>query len=170
MAFVALWYETIVNLKDRGGNSSTRTYRLRESDTAGDISDLITAQNTLVAALIAITAAVVVSVRLARVTINDSFALPTSAEAEIEQHALITAPLTAKPNESATVDIPAPVIGIFQGTSGKAANQVDMTDTALIAFLNEFTGLTPDYLVSDGETIVQTGAFGKRTHSKSSRG
>lgn len=170
MAFVLAWYESQFRLVDKGGNGTNRTYRQRQLDTAGDISDLITAQNTMLTALQAVTACVIQSVRLSRVTLNDAFVLPSSGDAEVESHALITAKITAHPNKSAVIDIPGPVAGIFQGTSGKAWNQVDMADTALVDFLNEFTGTTPDFLVSDGETITQQDAAGKRTHSKSTKG
>jgi len=170
MAFTTLYYESIVQLKDKGGNGTTRTYRLAALDDAGDISALVTAQNNLIVTLQAITACVILSVRLARVTINDAFALPSVAAAEVEAHALVSAKITSKPNKSAVIDIPGPVDGIFLGTSGKAWNTVDITDTDLVAFLNNFSGLTPPYTVSDGDTIVLTGAEGKRTHSSSTKG
>jgi hypothetical protein len=170
MAFVLAWYESVFQLVDRGGNSTTRTYRQRQTDTAGDISDLITAQNTVLTALDAITDCVIKSVRLARVTFNDAFALPAVDSAEVEMHALITAKIFTNPLKSATIDVPGPNIGIFQGTTGKPFNQVDPADTALVTFLNEFTGATPDFLVSDGEAITQVDLAGKRTHSRSTKG
>lgn len=170
MAYVLAWYESIFSFWDKGGNDTTRTHRLRESDDAGDISALITAQNDLLADYVAVSDAVVKSVRLARVTLNDAFALPSVGE--IENNAHVVALTTGHPNKSATFDIPAPKDTLFVGAagSGKNYNIVDTADSALVGFLDNFTGSTPNYLVSDGETITQSGDYGKRIHKKSNKG
>ena len=64
---------------------------------------------------------------------------------------------TENPNDVlsiSSIDIPAPVVTIFQGTSGAAYNVVDPADTLLQAFVN---ALSDNALISDMEKI-DTGA------------
>ena len=170
MAIVLQKYELVVELFDAGGNFTRRTYEFRASDTAGDISALITSANTLITKLLAASNGVIKSARLCRVAINDAFNLPSVGE--VEAHALITAPITGVPNKSASVDIPAPKDTIFVGApgSGAAYNQVDFGDAAVTDFLDLFTGGSSQFLISDGESIVQENLKGKRTHSHSLKG
>jgi len=169
MAYVLAWYKSVFTFADKGGNETTREHRLRESDDAGDISALITAQNDLLADYVAISDAVIKSVNLSRVTINDAFALPSVGEVENNAHLLYT--ITAHPNKSAFFDVPAPKDGAFVGAPGtKQYNVVDMADALVTNFADNFAGTTPNYLVSDGETIVAGSGVGKRIHKKSNKG
>jgi len=168
MALVSPYWVLEVQLVDRGGNDTTRTYRFRDTDDAGDMDLLATAANALIVALQLVTDAVIKKYQLAKVFINDAFALPSVGE--VEAHALITAPILDLPQKSASIDIPAPKDSIFVGSSGAAYNQVDFADAAVIGYLNEFTGATSPFLVSDGEAIEQVNLRGKRTHSRSTKG
>lgn len=169
MAFVSDHYELTVQLVDAGGDVTTRSYRFRDSDTAGDISALITQQNALLTALQAVTLATIKRYSLARVGVNDAFGLPTSGQ--VEEAALITAQIDGDVLDSATISIPAPVDGIFQAAPGYLGyNDVDMTDTALGTFLGNFVGSSSAFLVSDGEAINLAVSSGKRVHRRSTRG
>lgn len=171
MALNVEHYISTIQFVDKGGNFSTRSYRHRQLDTSGDISALITAQSGLVAALQAVSDCSVKQVTLSRVQTNDANPLlPTADTAEVEMQALITARITGHPNKSASLSIPGPKNGIFVASSGKNYNIVDMADADVITFMSLFAGTTPDFLVSDGETIVNSGAAGKRVHSRSVRG
>jgi hypothetical protein len=167
MAFVRHW-ELLITAKDRGGNSTNRTYVFADETDPPD--------DTAVAAFIVVwelTSLLKVSkFEVSAVQVNDAFTLPTDAGAEVEAHALITAPIHGEPTESATIDIPAPVPGLFVASSGKGYNVIDPGDTQVQNFLAYFTnGDTAQlFTISDGETIDQVNVFGKRTHSHSVRG
>lgn len=163
MALVADGFDLILNVVDSGGNTTTRTYRLDSADAATaatDAADVMTAFNA------------VSDASIAGYTVGERFvedALTYPADAEIENNARITAKIVGRPNRSATIDIPAPNIGIFTGTTGPARNVVDLSDAALLTFLGLFDGSGP-VTVSDGESIIVSSAVGKRIHKKSVKG
>jgi len=163
MALVADGFDLVVQLVDTGGNQTTRTYRLDSADAAAAATD----SGTIMTALNAVTDAAI-----SGYSINTRFvenALTYPADAEVENNARITAKIVGRPNRSATIEIPAPNVGIFTGTEGPAFNVVDMSDAALLTFLGLFDGSGP-VLVSDGESIIVSSAVGKRIHKKSIRG
>lgn len=172
MALVSQGWRLTVSLVDRGGNTTTRSYDFIATDTAGDISALTSQITAFLPDLAAVTLLKVKGYTLAKVFVEDALTLPTDAGAEVEAHALITAPIDGIPNKSATVDIPGPVPGIFEGTSGPPYNIVDMGDVDLINYLGNFevSGTGGLFYISDGENLTQVNARGRRTHSHSLRG
>jgi len=170
MSLVASHWELTVQLVDEGGNSTTRRFQFRATDDAGDMSALLTVGGEMLADLAAVTDAVIKKASYNKVMVENAFALPD--EGEIEEHALITAPIDGEPLKSASIDIPAPKDTIFVGAPGDGAsfNQVDFADTALLDYLSDFTGGSSAFLVSDGEAIIQNNLRGKRTHSRSTGG
>ena len=163
MALVADGFDLIVNLVDSGGNGTTRTYNLTSADADAAATDA----GAVMTALDAITDAVIAGYTLGERFIENALVYPT--DAEVENNARITAKIVGRPNRSATIDIPAPNIGIFTGTTGPARNVVDLADTALQTFLQLFDGSGP-ITVSDGESIIVTSAVGKRIHKRSVKG
>lgn len=163
MALTADGFDLNVNLVDSGGNQTTRTYNLDSADAAEAATDAA----AVMAALEAVTDAVIAGYGIVERYVESALVYPT--DAEIENNARITAKIVGRPNRSATIDIPAPNIGIFTGTSGPSRNVVDLADTALQTFLGLFDGSGP-VTVSDGESIIVTSAVGKRVHKKSVRG
>lgn len=172
MALVKQGYFLDVQLIDKGGNTTTRRFQYAIDDNANDITALVTAQNDLLVALQNVTQCVVKQYSLIRFSINDGLVLPTGDGAEVEKHALITAPIHGIPNKSATIDIPAPENALFVGTSGPSWNVVDTTNAFLLAYLDLFTSGegTQAFYVSDGELIDQVNLRGKRTSSHSLKG
>jgi len=173
MALTKQFYELSVQLADAGNNTTRRRYRMRGTDTAGDISALLTLASTLISDLETITYAKVVRYTLGVVFADAAFTLPT--EGNVEEHALITARVYGQPLKSATIDIPAPIDGIFVGSpgDGELYNVVDtLNDSDLASFLLDFAGATSDFMVSDGEAISTSTSDwkGKRTHSHSVKG
>jgi hypothetical protein len=163
------WFLT-VELVDRGNNSTTRTFELVSTDTAGDASAVLTAVGTILTRLNAVTAAVVKSYSVSKRFVEAALTLPTSAEAEVEKHALITALIYQQPNESASIDIPAPEQGIFLAQSGPNVNLVDFADTDVQNYLDIFDYNAPLAKISDGEQIDKAVVKGRRTSSKSGKG
>lgn len=163
MALVSDGFSLTVQLKDTGDNSTTRTYELTAATAAAAATDAA----TIMADLDALTNAVIVGYTIGERFVEDALTLPTSAE--VENCAEISAYIVGSPTKTATVNIPAPVPGIFVGTSGKNFNIVDTSDTLVQNFLAHF-GNAGEATLSDGEIINPTTASGKRIHKKSRRG
>jgi len=135
------------------GRTTRRQYQLQVpgSDGAAFVAAL-DANNVIVTALDFITEA----------TLNDSGVtyvteLYTIGLGSLTQHALVNVwavgsdPLDVL--SIAQLDIPAPVVGIFQSTSGSGYNVVDATDAALQAFVD---AISQNAYISDLE-IIDTG-------------
>lgn len=171
MALVKQHYQLIVDLVDRGGKTTTRTYDLVATDTALDITAVTTAVGTILTRLNAVTALVVKAYRIALLYLETSLTLPTSAEAELEQHALITAQILGIPNKSAVIDIPGPEQLVFLAASGEGADHVNFGQTEVANYVTMFDSNGDNLAkVSDGEFIDQNIVKGRKTHSHSNRG
>lgn len=163
MALVADGYSLVVQFVDSGDNVTTRTYALTSTTPAGAATDAL----ALITDLLAVTTAAIRGYTIGQRFIEDAFSFPL--DVEIEDCAEISAYIVGHPGKSASVNIPAPNIGIFVGSTGKNRNIVDTTDAAVQAFLSNF-GNTGVATLSDGEIINPTTASGKRIHKKSRRG
>lgn len=165
-----------VTLADFGGNTSTLRFDLDFADLAALVTGIadITGAGGLIADLAAVTNAAVVAYSLGEeykeAVVASQYG---AADSQVEDIALITAKIDGEPGKYANLRIPAPVTGIFLAGPGPEADQVDVTDVALRAYLNNFiaAGIA---LVSDGENIedpTTSGAFkGKRIHRASRKG
>jgi len=163
MALVSSGFWLSVTLRDNGGNDTTRRYQLTSADAAAAATD----SATILAALNAVTDAVIVGWFNYEAFVEDAFAYPGSG-VEIENLALLDFDIVDHPEKSATLTIPAPAPAIFVATSGAGANIVNTANAAVIAYAALFqTG--GESFISDGET-AQTLVSGKRIHRKSSRG
>lgn len=153
MALAHAWYELTVSLGDNGANITTKRYRLRSADIATAVTDAA----IVVAALDAVTNAVIVGYRISDVFHEGTVVYP-AAGIENEDKASISVLLTTGGGKKANLKIPAPVIGIFNGATGAAANVVDTSDTDLNTYLDLFATGGEAY-ISDGEDYdsVQSG-------------
>jgi len=163
MALVTQGFRLVTQMKDTGGNLTTRSYQMTAADYATAQTDAV----DIITKLKAVSDAAVSGYHIQEVFVENAFALPGAAE--VENQALLTLPIAGKPNKSASVSIPAPNVGIMAGLTGPNFNVVDFTDTNLIAFVNLFiTGGKAK--LSDGEVVVLTNGRGKRVHARSNRG
>jgi len=170
MALVFSGFRGRVTLRDQGGNYAFKEYDLREATTHADaLSDL----SAIVALLDPITNAVIQGYSLSTIYEEDGFAFPTGG-VQIENLARVTALLDSdEVGKTVTIEIPAPVDGIFMGSAGKSYNIVDVGDSALFAYTDGVYATTGGLaFISDGETIQDTNALvsGKRVHKKSNNG
>jgi hypothetical protein len=170
MALTAQGWELVVDLVDRGGKVTTRTYPLVATDTAGDASDVLTDVATILTRLNGVTALVVKGYRVGKVFIEGALALPVSAEAELEQHALITAQVYGIANKSAVIDIPGPEQLVFLAASGPGADDVNFAQSEVDQYIAIWDGTAPLATISDGEEIDTNIVRGRKTHSRSQRG
>jgi len=168
MAFVSQGWELATQWIDTGGNTTSRTFQLTATDTAGDISAVITDVQTIVAAYIAATNSVLVSQRVTKVTVEDSVTLP-AGDVNVEENLQVSAKIDGIPNKSAVFEIPAPKDTLFVAPTGPGHNVADFADSLLAAVVNLYkTGA--QVLISDGESITDQNIKGKRVHHKSTKG
>lgn len=166
MALVSAGFKLTVTLVDSGNDTSTKNYDLQSATFAEAQTDAA----TILAALNAVTNAVVRSYSLSEKFEEDAFNFP--ALTEIENQAEIVVRL-ATLNKTATIYIPAPIPTMFVGANGDSYNIVDATNAPMLAYLALFNAGAEAYL-SDGETISPTVAerfkSGKRIHRGSRNG
>jgi len=167
MALTSVGFRLIVDLADNGGKPfGQKSYDLVDTDptTVGAVA------TSILGKLNAVTDAVVAGYFLGERFVEGALTLP-AAGVQNENQAIITCPIVGHPNKSATVTIPAATIGIFTNTSGKGANIVDMSDTALGDYLGIFDPTAGnEATISDGEQIVALAGGGKRRHVKNNNG
>jgi hypothetical protein len=161
-----------VTLADEAGNKSTLNYQLTHADIAAlntNIADVA----TVLTALNAVTDARVVAYSIGQ-GFGEDADFYGAANSEVENVALISAKVdSAVPGKTVSLRIPAPAISIFQGNTGENKNIVDITDNDLRTYLGLFESTGP-LLVSDGESIMDSGTVGnfkgKRIHRGSRNG
>lgn len=154
-----------VTFVDNGGNTANREYMMKTA--VATYADAAAAAAGMIPLLNALTTAVIAQYRVYQVFEESAFALPPSG-VQVEDNASLTFLLAGLGNKKANVNIPAPVPGIFVGTSGPTANVVDINDAAITAFVDQFIG-AGDFRISDGEAVARI-LSGKRIHKRSSRG
>jgi hypothetical protein len=164
MALVTAGFVLRVVLIDNGGNTAVREYDL----VATTAANAATAAATILAALDAVTDAVVKSYTIGEVFVEDALSLPASG-VQIENLAEIVLQITDDPLKKVVISIPAPVAGLFVGSSGPSANIVDVNDSALIAYAQTWEGVG-EATISDGESITLPIISGKRVHRASRKG
>jgi len=163
MALTSTGWWLSVALVDNNNDETVKTYQM----TAADADTAATDAATVLAALDAVTDSVIRSYYTYERFVEGAFGFP-AAGVENQNQALLNFDIVGHPEKSATVSIPAPVIGIFVASSGAGAKIVDTSDAALITFRDLFrTG--GELLLSDGE-VANSLISGKRRHVASRNG
>jgi len=171
MAIVTEGFEITVTVADNGGQRSTLTY-VCDPLTVMDFTDAQTAEISIRTALQAVTDSIVVGSSIKEVRYNDAIVLP-AAGVQNENKASVTLQILGQ-NKKANMKIPAPKPTLFVGTSGEAADQIDVTDALLTTYFGNF--LTAGYFtLSDGEKVSTDPngngiIVGKRIHAKNNNG
>jgi len=135
--------------------------------TAADHATAVTDSATIVAALNAVSNAVISGYAIRTKMSENAFAYP-AAGIENEDKASISVLLDGLGNKKANVKIPAPVIGLFTAASGAGANVVDISDPDLLTYLAIFESGN-EATLSDGETM-DVPLTGKRISAKANYG
>lgn len=172
MAIQHKW-QMAVQLKDKGGSVTTRTYDMIGDDVAGDMSALEINMDLVLADIDGITDCTRPKWELKKVFYDDAFALPTLDTAETNNQALFSVPIAGKPLKSGTLTIPGPKNAVFVNpNAGPGHDDVDVTAAINIAFINDFypVGDGGKLYLSDGENANTDSFSGKRIHSKSTKG
>lgn len=166
MAFVTGLYGVTYSFVDNGGNQVTRDYAMKS--TILNYGDAVTAATDSQPVVDALTGATMPKFRVYQEFVNNAFVLPGDAGVQVENQASMTFLLAGVGAKKANLNIPAPIIGIFVGSSGPNANIVAIDDPAVEAFADLFIGAGP-FRLSDGE-VSQRMLNGKRVHKRSSKG
>jgi len=154
MGLVLKGFRATYTLIDSGGNTSEKTIDFTSADqTAFDTDEPIAR-----AALIGVTDAVIAGSFIGPVYYENALALP--ATAEVETKLSMTLRLANKGNAKSNMAIPAPKIGLFQGSTGPAKNTVNYTsgNTALVTYLDLFRETTGIATFSDGDFLAGAAA------------
>lgn len=170
MALVSDGYWLSVTLVDNGGNTSTKSYQMRQDATdPADYGVALSSAAAVVASIVAISDAVVMGYQLEQKFAEDTLALPANG-VQIENQAMLDFAIDGNPFKSATLTVPSPKIGIFAGASGVLADTVDVADAALVTFVNQFKGGALLF-ISDGEDADATAPLnsGRRIHRRSNK-
>lgn len=168
MAFIDKGWFLETTWIDTGGNTTNRTFQLTATTVAGSIAAVIADVQTIVAAWVAATDAVLVSQRVTSLSVEDTVVLP-AGDANVEENAQISAKIFGTPNKSAVFEIPAPKNTLFLAPTGEGHNKVDFADPLVGAVVNIYKN-GAQALISDGEAITDQNIKGKRVHHKSTKG
>src|SRR3972149_7201728 len=160
LGLVSVGWALIVTIIDSGCNPATLRYDLVAATQAAAAA----ATATILTALAAVTESVVSGYALAERFTEDAFVFPTTAQNE--NRAVVSCLLDGFATKKVTIVIPAPAQGLFVTPTGPGSNIVDITDSALITYVDiwRLTGALAS--ISDGEFIGDSGSIirGKRTH------
>ncbi len=160
MAFVATDPAFVLNVTIYASNARkiVKPYNL----TAATHADALTDSTTIITALNKVQAGNVSSYSVSTRLENDAFTIPTSDDAEWGESAIVSGKILDKPLKAVSVTIPFPKITIFEDTTGKGRDIID------VDFSNETTTHLSEYLdlfrtggqatVSDGEILETSGA------------
>jgi hypothetical protein len=167
MALASVGWEMTVTLADNGGGLSNLNYQL----VAATAADAATAGGTIRTALAAVTGMSLMSYTLTERFVDAVAVLPGDDGVQRENRAKLNCVLNSG-LKAETIYIPAPVIGIFEGTSGDAADRVDIADADLVAYLEIWKVSGALATLSDGEYLrdLLPCRSGIRTHRRSSFG
>jgi len=166
MAMVGQQFGMTVSFVDSGGNQVTREFMMKTEVATYD--DAATAAAAMLPIVNALTGATLPQYRVFQVFTDNAFVLPGDAGVQVENQASLTLLLAGSGAKKGNLNIPAPVAGIFVGSSGPNLNVVDLADAAVVAFVNQFLGAA-NFRISDGEAVARS-LSGKRVHKRSSRG
>jgi len=162
MALVSSGFFLTVQFVDTGKNTTQRRFALTSIDIATAIID----SGIILAAVGAVTNAVISGYNISEAFTENALVLPV--DTEIEKQAQLSLLLAGLGTKTAVATIPAPVAGIFTDVSGPGYNVVDVSDAGVLAYVNIYKA-GGQATISDGE-IADKLLSGRRISVKSNRG
>lgn len=168
MALATVGWEMTVTLADNGNGRTNLNYQL----VAATAADAATAGGTIRTRLALVTGMSIMSYSLTERFEDATQVLPGDDGVQRENRAKLICNVDGFANKVETLYIPAPVIGIFEDTTGEAADRVDVTDADLISYVDIWRVTGALATLSDGEYLkdLATIRYGNRTHRASSFG
>ncbi len=173
LGYTAPAVKIIATLRDEAKNQTTKQYIVPVAvwNPASALwADLVTIRDNLATLLNAVTGGLIWKLSCI-ILQSEQTATKGAVNTEVENIASVVVNL-ASIGKTAVLQIPAPVIGLFQGTDGRLKNQVDLLDADLLAYAGLFQTTGGDFVLSDGEYVDDTDPLdsGKRIHRKSRKG
>lgn len=130
------------------GSSMPVTFKLRATSWATvllDVAEITTALNN-------VSAGTMKGYTISSRAVEDSYTIPTGVLAGYGETATVVVSLEGDPTKTGTIRIPMPEDTLFvSGPGSPNYDVVDITDTALQAYVGLFTAEGPAY-ISDGES------------------
>ena len=172
MVLITEGFEVTCTVQDNGKGKSTLSYPLDPANVA-DFAAAQTARTAIVAALNGVTQGSIVGTTLKETQYENAIVFPAS-NVEIENKASITVQIRGK-NKKANIRIPAVDPALFNGMSGAAADQIDVNNAALGAYVALYYPTAPVF-ISDGEHVDNQEpnnngiVVGKRISAKNNNG
>ncbi|AXF52326.1 MAG: hypothetical protein [Circular genetic element sp.] len=172
MALVTEGFEVVLSVQDNGKGKSNLTY-VCDPAIVTDFATAQAARAAAAAALANVIQGVIVGTRLTEVQFEDSIVYPVS-NIEIENKASVTVQLDGL-NKKGNLKIPTVSPAIFIGNSGVAADQVDVLDPFLVAYVDLFRNTTGQFYIATDQKVADTPngngiVVGKRISSKNNNG
>lgn len=145
-------------------NDKTRSVNLKfDPATVTSYALATTAMTDYLTDLAAVSAGVVKSYTITGRAIEDAYNRPTDSDAEWRDTAIVNVSIEDEPLKTGTLQIPMPKIGIFRASAGELMDEIDVTDTDLIAYVANWLA-AGSLTISDGEKAGIVIYNGKRTH------
>lgn len=149
---MAAYWTIRFSFVDEKGNATTRSHKMESAgvDLSLEFQSILTAADALLADYRAVSGA---SVRMF-ITADDDAWIDGAAAAgsDVSDVAHVVVRLDDSPNgKVASLAIPAPIDALFVG--GSAGTEVDISNAALIAYVDNFSS---DFELSDGENVDTT--------------
>ncbi len=163
MALISTGYAMSLTVVDSGNNRSSLQFTM-DSANVVDFPGALVAAVELIADFQAISGAVVAAYNVFETFRENTLVLP--ANEEVEDKASLA--FSMDNGKTGNLRVPAPLIGIFQGTTTELRNQVDIQDGLVVAYSDNFRA-AGNFLVSETNKLVQL-VRGKRIHVKNSNG
>lgn len=149
MALVAGAWVMSYSLLDSGNDVTTQTRRLQ----AANAADAATAAAAYITALKLVTDSKVVDYTVGQQYIENALVGFDDATVRNSMQAVLTASILDQPLKKATVNIPAPKIGLFTAVTGEGSDVVDTSAGGLAqTFLEQFWD-GGSVFISDGEKL-----------------
>lgn len=161
-----------ITVRDKSAKSVTKTFVVPVAvwDPATALwADLVTIRDGLITALSAIMDGLVYRANVI-IGEQEDTAVQATNDCKVEDIASVVVNL-ATLGKTAVLQVPTPVIGVFQGATGKDRNRVDIADVDLNSYVDEFQTTGGSFVLSDGEYVDDTTPIddGKRISRGSTR-
>lgn len=144
MALVTKGFEITATIQDNGKGKSTLTF-VCDPAVVTDFATAQTTRNTLMANLSNVIQGVITGNSIKEIQFEDNIVYPVS-NIEIENKASISLALQST-NDKGNLQIPTVSPAIFNGLSGDSADQIDVTDPFLVAYVDMFRHTTGPFFI-----------------------
>lgn len=172
MAIITTGFEVTITLQDNGKGKSTLRY-VCDPAVVTNFTEAQAARDAAVAALADVTQGVIVATSLSELQEEDAIVYPAS-NVEIENKGSITVQLFGT-SRKGNITLPTISPAMFIGTSGEAADQIDVTNAFLEAYADLFRHTTGEFFIARDQKIADSPngngiVVGKRISAKNNNG